>query len=104
MKGHRSGRADRPSGRCRAGAGLAWRLEPTGRISLLSSTFAIVSAVPVLRDWLVGQRRGVPHAHGLIPGGADQAAAIRTKPDREDGTRVPLEPQDFLARGEFPDS
>jgi len=27
-KRHRSGRADQPSGRCRAGEGLAWRLEP----------------------------------------------------------------------------
>ena len=32
-KRHRSGRADQASGRCRAGAGFAWRLSRTGRSS-----------------------------------------------------------------------
>src|SRR5436190_1643495 len=36
-KGHRSRRADRAPGRCRAGGGLLGGKDPTGRLSLLTA-------------------------------------------------------------------
>src|SRR3989442_1596720 len=43
---HRSGRADQPSGRCQAGAGLAWRQNRTGRFCLLSLSAWLFCAQP----------------------------------------------------------